>query len=97
MFLSYMMVFTTIIVYTTAVPLQLNSTHPWSLDKRATPSVAPGAYTAQEVEQLERAYKDAIQLASTVVSFSSNPARFDPIFTKYFALNDKETVLGKRP
>lgn len=93
MLLRYTMIFMTIVIYTIASPLMSNLTQ--SFNKRAMPPIKPGVYTAQQVEQIEQGHLDAIRLASAAVSFSKDPARFDPIFEKYFGINDKETVISR--
>jgi hypothetical protein len=63
-----------------------------SLHKRANPTIGPG-FTPQETTQLNDAFRDALQLASYVVSTPAS--NVDPIFTKYFNMGDRQTVIGK--
>jgi hypothetical protein len=63
-----------------------------SLDKRANPTIGPG-FTPQETTQLNDAFRDALQLASYVVSTPAS--NVDPILTKYFNMGDRQTVIGK--
>jgi hypothetical protein len=77
----------------------LNMTASQSLHKRAR-SPEPDvdlSYTKQQVLQIHQAHKDAIILASKVVSSSAHPDVFDPIFKNYFNIADRAGVLGKSP
>ena len=50
-------------------------------------------FTDQQIEQLNDAFKDAIELASYVIRLPRSSV--DPILAKYFNAEDFETVLGK--
>lgn len=82
-------------VATLATPLRIDSSSLRVLDKRATPDVKQGDYTDQQVNQIKKAHSDAIKMASTVVHWSKHPETFDPIFTKYFDIADRDPVVGK--
>lgn len=73
----------------------LNATLSPSLSKRATPSFKKGDYTAQQIEQITQGHNDAIKMASTVVSWSTSPVIFDPIFRKYFNILDRGAVVSE--
>lgn len=87
------LVFVALAIATLAAPLNNSS----SLDKRAQPVITPGVYTTQQGQQLVQAHRDAINMASMVVTASNHPAWFDSIFRKYFDINDKSTIVGKCP
>jgi hypothetical protein len=42
-----------------------------------------------------RAHQEAIKLALRVGTASETPKTFDPLFNKYFEMNDKQTILRK--
>lgn len=95
MLLGLSLVFATLPVGLLAAPFNSSLQYTPSLAIRAEPSITPDVYTAQQVEQFQEGHKDAIMLASTVVSWPDTPDWFDPIFTKYFNIEDRQTVIGK--
>lgn len=95
MLLMTLLVVTVSVVCTLATPLNITSMQPLVLNKRAAPSVKKNDYTEQQIQQIKEGHLDAIKLASMVVSQSSNPDTFDPIFQNYFQLSDREAVIGR--
>lgn len=83
-------------ITTLATPVNITS-FPQSriLSKRATPGIKKGDYTKQHIIQIKQGHADAIKMASTVVSWSKTPDSFDPIFKKYFNIQDRDAVVGK--
>jgi hypothetical protein len=78
----------------------LNATTSQSLHKRLGRLPGPDieySYTKQQFDQIKHAHKDAILLASKVVSLSANPDVFDPIFKKYFNIAERTGVISKSP
>jgi hypothetical protein len=67
------------------------------LNRRPGPDVELAAYTKVQIDQIKHAHKDAVLLASKVVSSSATPDVFDPIFKKYFNIADRDGVLSKSP
>lgn len=65
------------------------------LSKRATPDFKKGDYTKQQITQIKQGHADAIKMASTAVTWSKSSERFDPIFNKYFNIQDRDAVVGK--
>lgn len=66
-----------------------------SLSKRATPDFKKGDYTKQQIAHIKQGHADAIKMASTAVIWSKSSERFDPIFKKYFNIQDRNAVVGK--
>lgn len=93
MLLKLLLVLATLTISILASPL--NTTLSPSLSKRATPSFKKGDYTAQQIEQITKGHDDAIKMASTVVSWSTSPGIFDPIFKKYFNILDRDAVVSE--
>jgi hypothetical protein len=78
----------------------LNVTASQSLHKRLGRQPGPTyevSLTNQQALQIHQAHKDAIILASKVVSSSAHPDVFDPIFKKYFNIADRTSVISKSP
>jgi hypothetical protein len=78
----------------------LNATTFQSLHKRLGRRPGPDvelSYTKQQTDQIKYAHKDAILLASKVVSSAAHPDVFDPIFKKYFNIADRTGVISKSP
>ena len=90
------MVLAALAITTLATPVNITS-FPQSqvLSKRATPRFKRGDYTNQQIIQIKQGHADAIKMASTVVSWSTSPELFDPIFKKYFNILDRDAVVGK--
>jgi uncharacterized protein (UPF0333 family) len=72
-----------------AVAAPVKSIPTRSLSKRSTPTIGEG-FTAQETKQIFDAHRDAMQLASYVVTHKS-----DDIMKKYFDSDDHQTVIGQ--
>jgi hypothetical protein len=72
-----------------AVAAPVKSIPTRSLHKRSTPTIGDG-FTAQETKQIFDAHRDAMQLASYVVSYNT-----DDIMNKYFDSGDHQTVVGQ--
>lgn len=94
MLLKLIMVLAALAMSILATPLNTTTFSP-SLSKRATPSFKKGDYTAQQMEQITQGHNDAIKMASTVVSWSTSPVIFDPIFRKYFNILDRGAVVSE--
>jgi hypothetical protein len=77
--------FAAFVIGTLAAPLNSSLSEFHFLDKRAQPVIPPGLYTKQQEEQL----------ALRVGTASETPKTFDPLFNKYFEMNDKQTILRK--
>jgi hypothetical protein len=72
-----------------AVAAPVKSIPTRSLSKRSTPTIGEG-FTAQETKQIFDAHRDAMQLASYVVSHNN-----DDMINKYFDSDDRQTVIGQ--
>jgi len=85
-----------LVITTLATPVNITSL-PQSqiLSKRATPGFKRGDYTQQQITQIKQGHADAIKMASTAVTWSKDPGNFDPIFKKYFNIQDRDAVVGK--
>jgi hypothetical protein len=90
------MVLAALAITTLATPVNITS-FPQSqvLSKRATPRFKRGDYTNQQIIQIKQGHDDAIKMASTAVTWSKDPEKFDPIFKKYFNIEDRKGVVGK--
>lgn len=91
-----MMVLLALAIATLATPVNITSfPQAQTLSKRATPDFKKGDYTKQQIIQIKQGHADAIKMASTVLSWSTSPNIFDPIFKKYFNIDDRDAVVGK--
>ena len=83
-------------ITTLATPVNITS-FPQSqiLSKRATPDFKKGDYTKQQIAHIKQGHADAIKMASTAVTWSESSGSFDPIFKKYFNIQDRDAVIGK--
>lgn len=90
------MVLTALAITTLATPVNITS-FPQSqiLSKRATPRFKRGDCTNQQIIQIKQGHDDAIKMASTAVTWSKDLEKFDPIFKKYFNIEDRKGVVGK--
>lgn len=95
MLLSYIVVFMTIVMYTSSAPLNTTWPTPGKPKARFLPKIAPGVYTSDQIEQIEQAHLDAIMLASNVVASTQWPNSFGQIFKPYFNMPDAVGVLGE--
>jgi hypothetical protein len=85
MHLKGMLALAALAITTLATPVNITS-FPQSqiLSKRATSRFKRGDCTNQQIIQIKQGHDDAIKMASTAVTWSKDPEKFDPIFKKYF-------------
>jgi hypothetical protein len=96
MLFKSIMILACLAIPTVATPVNITSIHQSQiLRKRATPGFKKDDYTKQQITQIKQGHADAIKMASTVVSWSTSPDIFDPIFKKYFNILDRDAVVGK--
>lgn len=99
MFFSSLLGVAVLATYTVAAPTVPKATR--SIHKRSSPVIANG-FTAQQTTQITDGIRDALELASYVVSVDGSYV--DPILEKYFNSGDNQlvkdvmnTILGGDP